>query len=65
MLHSASSGQAARDVRGSQKVADQDPEAKYEALARYSRDLTAAAREGKLDPVIGRWGWGGVRQVRC
>ena len=32
----------------------QDPEGKYEALHRYARDLTAAAREGKLDPVIGR-----------
>jgi ATP-dependent Clp protease ATP-binding subunit ClpB len=34
--------------------ADQDPEAKYEALDKYARDLTQAAREGKLDPVIGR-----------
>ena len=33
---------------------DQDPEGKYEALAQYARDLTQAAREGKLDPVIGR-----------
>ncbi len=33
---------------------DQDPEGKYEALAKYARDLTAAARDGKLDPVIGR-----------
>ena len=32
----------------------QDPEGKYEALAKYARDLTAAARDGKLDPVIGR-----------
>jgi hypothetical protein len=36
------------------QVTDQDPEGKYEALAKYARDLTAAAREGKLDPVIGR-----------
>jgi ATP-dependent Clp protease ATP-binding subunit ClpA len=35
-------------------VQDQDPEGKYEALAKYGRDLTAAARDGKLDPVIGR-----------
>jgi ATP-dependent Clp protease ATP-binding subunit ClpB len=35
-------------------VLDQDPEGKYEALAQYARDLTQAAREGKLDPVIGR-----------
>eukprot|EP00878_Enallax_costatus_P009943 GHUV01010381.1.p2 GENE.GHUV01010381.1~~GHUV01010381.1.p2 ORF type:complete len:152 (+),score=9.39 GHUV01010381.1:939-1394(+) len=41
-------------VRGSNKVVDQDPEGKYEALNKYARDLTAAAREGKLDPVIGR-----------
>lgn len=41
-------------VRGSNKVTDQDPEGKYEALSKYARDLTAAAREGKLDPVIGR-----------
>ncbi|HEX3760331.1 MAG TPA: ATP-dependent chaperone ClpB [Kofleriaceae bacterium] len=41
-------------VRGNQRVQDQDPEAKYEALERYTRDLTALARAGKLDPVIGR-----------
>ncbi|HZJ67950.1 MAG TPA: AAA family ATPase, partial [Kofleriaceae bacterium] len=41
-------------VRGNQRVQDQDPEAKYEALERYARDLTALARQGKLDPVIGR-----------
>ncbi|MEN9205554.1 MAG: ATP-dependent Clp protease ATP-binding subunit, partial [Thermostichales cyanobacterium DRC_bins_46] len=41
-------------VRGKQKVEDRNPEARYEALERYGRDLTAAAREGKLDPVIGR-----------
>jgi ATP-dependent Clp protease ATP-binding subunit ClpB len=42
------------DIRGSQRVTDQSPEEKYQALARYSRDLTDLARAGKLDPVIGR-----------
>jgi ATP-dependent Clp protease ATP-binding subunit ClpB len=41
-------------VRGSQKVTDQNPENKYESLTKYGRDLTEAARMGKLDPVIGR-----------
>ncbi|MGD1052420.1 MAG: ATP-dependent chaperone ClpB [Candidatus Dormibacteria bacterium] len=41
-------------VRGSQRVTDANPEEKYDALARYGRDLTDAARRGKLDPVIGR-----------
>ena len=41
-------------IRGNQKVTDQNPEGKYEALEKYGRDLTEAAREGKLDPVIGR-----------
>jgi len=41
-------------VRGSQKVTDQNPEAKYQALQRYAHDLTDLARRGKLDPVIGR-----------
>ena len=41
-------------VRGSQKVTDQNPEAKYQALERYACDLTEQARRGKLDPVIGR-----------
>uniref|UniRef100_A0A7S0RCH4 Clp R domain-containing protein n=1 Tax=Chlamydomonas leiostraca TaxID=1034604 RepID=A0A7S0RCH4_9CHLO len=45
---------AVAEVRGANKVTDQDPEGKYEALAKYARDLTQAAREGKLDPVIGR-----------
>lgn len=44
----------ALQVRGSNRVVDQDPEGKYEALSRYGRDLTVAARDGKLDPVIGR-----------
>ena len=42
------------EVRGSQRVTDQNPEEKYQALQRYSKDLTEAARKGKLDPVIGR-----------
>ena len=41
-------------IRGSQKVTDQNPEGKYEALEKYGRDLTEAAHQGKLDPVIGR-----------
>jgi ATP-dependent Clp protease ATP-binding subunit ClpB len=45
---------ALTSVRGSQRVTDQDPEAKYQALERYARDLTEMARKGKLDPVIGR-----------
>ncbi len=45
---------AVNAVRGSQKVTDQNPEGTYESLEKYGRDLTAAAREGKLDPVIGR-----------
>ncbi|MDJ0730600.1 MAG: ATP-dependent chaperone ClpB [Crocosphaera sp.] len=43
-----------KQVRGNQKVTDQNPENKYEALEKYGRDLTQLAREGKLDPVIGR-----------
>ena len=46
--------QALDSVRGSHRVTDQIPEEKYRALERYSRDLTALARQGKLDPVIGR-----------
>ena len=45
---------AIKDVRGSQRVTSEDPEATYEALSKYGRDLTQAARQGKLDPVIGR-----------
>jgi ATP-dependent Clp protease ATP-binding subunit ClpB len=45
---------AIKEIRGSNRVTDQDPEGKYEALTKYGRDLTAAARDGKLDPVIGR-----------
>jgi ATP-dependent Clp protease ATP-binding subunit ClpB len=45
---------ALAEVRGSRRVTDQDPESKYQALERFGRDLTTQAREGKLDPVIGR-----------
>ncbi len=45
---------ALQSVRGTQRVTDQNPEAKYQALERYARDLTQLARRGKLDPVIGR-----------
>src|SRR5579872_5644963 len=45
---------ALREVRGSQRVTSQNPEATYEALERYGRDLTKLASTGKLDPVIGR-----------
>lgn len=45
---------AVEQIRGNQKVTDQNPEGKYEALEKYGRDLTDAARQGKLDPVIGR-----------
>ncbi|HVT05559.1 MAG TPA: Clp protease N-terminal domain-containing protein, partial [Thermoanaerobaculia bacterium] len=45
---------ALQSVRGTQRVTDQNPENKYQALERYARDLTALARRGKLDPVIGR-----------
>lgn len=45
---------ALREMRGNQKVTDDDPENKYEVLTKYARDLTALAAEGKLDPVVGR-----------
>ncbi len=45
---------ALKDVRGSQRVTDQDPEAKYQALEKYGKDLIDLARRGKIDPVIGR-----------
>ena len=45
---------ALRDVRGSHRVTSQNPEETFQALERYGRDLTALARQGKLDPVIGR-----------
>ena len=46
--------EALKLVRGAHKVTDQSPEGQYQALQRYTRDLTEAARKGKLDPVIGR-----------
>src|SRR5437660_11996420 len=45
---------ALRQIRGSQRVTDQNPESKYQALEKYGRNLTKLAAEGKLDPVIGR-----------
>ncbi len=48
LLHALSS------VRGAHRVTDRDPEGKFQALEKYTRDLTAAARAGKVDPVIGR-----------
>jgi ATP-dependent Clp protease ATP-binding subunit ClpB len=46
--------QALAGVRGQQRVTDQSPEGKFQALEKYGRDLTALARQGKIDPVIGR-----------
>jgi ATP-dependent Clp protease ATP-binding subunit ClpB len=46
--------QVVKQIRGTQKVTDQSPEGKYESLEKYGRDLTQLARQGKLDPVIGR-----------
>ena len=46
--------EALRDVRGSHRVTNQNPEETFQALERYGRDLTALARQGKMDPVIGR-----------
>ncbi|MCU1274051.1 MAG: clpB1, partial [Bryobacterales bacterium] len=46
--------QSLREVRGSQRVTSQNPEATYESLEKYGRDLTKLAAQGKLDPVIGR-----------
>ncbi|HJX98223.1 MAG TPA: ATP-dependent chaperone ClpB [Chthoniobacterales bacterium] len=46
--------QALQQVRGSQRVTDQNPEGKYQTLEKYGRDLTQLARRGKIDPVIGR-----------
>jgi ATP-dependent Clp protease ATP-binding subunit ClpB len=45
---------ALAEIRGSQRVTDQDPEGKFQALEKYTRDLTALAKRGKIDPVIGR-----------
>jgi len=46
--------QALKEIRGNQRVTDENPEAKYQALEKYARNLSKLAREGKLDPVIGR-----------
>lgn len=46
--------QALKEVRGNQRITDQDPENKYQTLEKYGTDLTARARQGKIDPVIGR-----------
>ena len=58
LTNAGASPQALRDafvkVRGSARVTSADPEAQYQALEKYSTDLTARAREGKLDPVVGR-----------
>ncbi|MCC6874972.1 MAG: ATP-dependent chaperone ClpB [Sandaracinaceae bacterium] len=45
---------AVKQVRGSQRITDAEPEGKYQSLDKYTRDLTKAARDGKIDPVIGR-----------
>ena len=45
---------ALKDVRGGQRITNQDPEQSYQTLKKYCKDLTALAREGKMDPVIGR-----------
>lgn len=47
---------ALKEVRGNQRVSDRDPEEKFETLEKYGTDLTARARQGKIDPVIGRDG---------
>jgi len=46
--------EALRSIRGTHRITDQQPEGKYQVLERYARDITEIAREGKLDPVIGR-----------
>ncbi|GAF85380.1 unnamed protein product, partial [marine sediment metagenome] len=46
--------EALRSIRGTHRITDQQPEGKYQILERYAQDITAIAREGKLDPVIGR-----------
>src|SRR3989338_6014447 len=43
-----------RDIRGTQRITDQDPESKYQSLSKYGVDLTEQARQGKLDPIVGR-----------
>ena len=53
-LNDKQAREAINSVRGSQKVTDDNPEGKYQTLEKYGTDLTARAREGKIDPVIGR-----------
>ena len=53
-LDEAKARAAVKSVRGSQRVTDENPEGKYQALEKYGIDLTARAREGRIDPVIGR-----------
>ena len=53
-LTEAKATAAINEIRGSQKVTDENPEGKYQTLEKYGTDLTARAREGKIDPVIGR-----------
>ncbi len=53
-LTSAALEKVLKEIRGSQKVTDEDPEGKYQTLEKYGQDLTAKARQGKIDPVIGR-----------
>jgi ATP-dependent Clp protease ATP-binding subunit ClpB len=53
-LTEAKAREAIQSVRGSQKVTDENPEGKYQTLEKYGTDLTARARDGKIDPVIGR-----------
>ncbi len=53
-VNSGSVREALKSVRGSQRVTDANPEGKYQALEKYGKDLTALAKNGKLDPVIGR-----------
>ena len=45
---------ALKEIRGGQRVSDQNPEEKYQALTKYGRDLVEMARQGRIDPVIGR-----------
>ena len=53
-IDEASITKAIATVRGNQRVTDQDPEGKYQSLEKYGTDLTAIARQGKIDPIIGR-----------
>ncbi len=53
-INEKSLAEAVKSIRGNQRVADQDPEGKYQALEKYGTDLTAIARRGDIDPIIGR-----------